>query len=98
MSRTDYTVSVDAYLAKDTFDNDPNYSHIVMDPEPPDKDFEELVIMCPANRYRYTDDGKKAFYYEGCLECGTCRVLCGKEALERWTFPRKDKGVEYQYG
>ena len=98
MSRTDYTVDVDAYLAKNTYNTDTDYAHIVMEPEPPDAEFDKLVMACPANRYRLDKDGKKSFYYEGCLECGTCRVLCRETILERWTFPHKDKGIEYQYG
>lgn len=98
MSRTDYTVDVDAYLAKNTYNTDPDYAHIVMKPEPSDAEFDKLVMACPANRYRLNEDGKKSFYYEGCLECGTCRVLCNDTILERWTFPHKDKGIEYQYG
>lgn len=98
MSRTDYTVSIDKYLAKNTNHVDFHYAHIVMEKDPPAEDFDKVIMACPANRYRINAAGKRVFYYAGCLECGTCRILVGDEILERWTFPHKDKGIEYQYG
>ena len=98
MSRLDYTVNVNQYLAKDTNHVDFKYAHIVMKDDPPAEEFDKVVMACPANRYQYTKDGKKAFYYAECLECGTCRILVEVTILKRWSFTHKDKGIEYQYG
>ena len=98
MSRTDYTVEVEKYLSHNVNHVDFKYAHIVMEPDPPKEEFDKLVMACPTNRYKYLANGKKAFFYGGCVECGTCRILCGDTILERWTYPHKDMGIEYQYG
>ena len=60
------------------------------------KDCELRVCLkvCPAKLYE-EENGKINFNYEGCLECGTCRIACGK--LE-WNYPRGGFGVNYQFG
>jgi ferredoxin like protein len=35
--------------------------------------------------------------YAGCLECGTCRIVCFKKAIA-WNHPEGGFGVEYRYG
>ena len=57
-----------------------------------------LVIACPAGLYKMDDKGTLHFDYAGCLECGTCRVLCGKTILEKWEYPVGTMGVEYRHG
>jgi ferredoxin like protein len=58
----------------------------------------KCVIACPAGLYKIDDDGNVAFDFAGCLECGTCRVLCaGTETLE-WNHPQGTFGVEFRYG
>ncbi len=54
------------------------------------------VLVCPANLYQLKD-GEVIFNYEGCLECGACRVSCPKEALS-WSYPRGGFGIRYRYG
>jgi ferredoxin like protein len=34
---------------------------------------------------------------EGCLECGSCRVVCHREAVS-WRYPRGGFGVRYRWG
>jgi ferredoxin like protein len=62
-----------------------------------EKEIDLLVMACPANLYSH-EGGKLSFNYEGCLECGTCRVLSLGKAIESWTYPRGAKGVEYHQG
>ncbi|EIC1906280.1 ferredoxin family protein, partial [Escherichia coli] len=33
-----------------------------------------------------------------CLECGTCRVLCGNTILEQWQYPAGTFGIDFRYG
>jgi len=54
------------------------------------------LYVCPANCYKLTD-GRITFSYEGCLECGSCRIVCNGGAIE-WTLPRGGFGVCYEYG
>jgi ferredoxin like protein len=36
------------------------------------------------------------FVYDGCLECGTCYIVCHKKAFTRWRYPRGGFGVAYR--
>ena len=55
----------------------------------------KLVNGCPAGLYTLQDNGDLAFDFAGCLECGTCRVLCGETIVKTWKYPRNAKGVEF---
>lgn len=43
------------------------------------------------------EEGHVTFFYEGCLECGSCRFSCDKDAIQ-WVNPRGGFGICYQYG
>jgi len=54
------------------------------------------LYVCPADCYKLT--GKRVtFSYEGCLECGSCRIVCNLGAIE-WNLPRGGFGICYEYG
>lgn len=56
------------------------------------------VPCCPAGNYEWDDgSGELYFNYEGCLECGTCRLICPLEAID-WSYPRGGFGVRYLWG
>lgn len=57
-----------------------------------------LVVACPAELYQFQADGSLHFDLQGCLECGTCRLLCGEEAIARWRYPQADCGIEFRFG
>lgn len=42
-------------------------------------------------------EGEVNFRYEGCLECGTCRVMCRTGALT-WGYPLGGYGVSFRIG
>ena len=54
------------------------------------------LYICPADCFKRTED-HITLSYEGCLECGSCRIACEKEAIE-WAWPRGGLGICYQYG
>jgi ferredoxin like protein len=54
------------------------------------------MYVCPAGCYNAAE-GHITFSYEGCLECGSCRIVCDKKAVE-WTLPRPGFGICYEYG
>lgn len=54
------------------------------------------LYVCPAECFKLVG-GKVVHFYEGCLECGSCRLVCRKEAID-WTYPRGGFGIAYQYG
>lgn len=92
------TVNVDQKLSIDKFYVDEENAHIVLKENPGDAEFNKLVLACPAGLYKIDDKGVKSFDYAGCLECGTCRVLCGKTILEKWEYPMGTLGIEYRFG
>lgn len=96
-------VNVEEKLGVNKFNVDEENPHIVLKKEGQDtpefkKEFEKLVIACPANLYVINDDGSYRFDYAGCFDCGTCRVLCGKTILEKWEYPQGTFGIEYRQG
>lgn len=56
-----------------------------------------MVGLCPAGVYRDEASGKVSIVLDGCLECGTCRVICGIDVLD-WQYPEGGTGVQYRYG
>ncbi len=59
---------------------------------------QQCINCCPANCYVPNDDGRVIFSYEGCVECGTCRIVCHEFRNIEWTYPRGGFGIQYRYG
>lgn len=54
------------------------------------------VTCCPAGCY--TTAGRKiTLITDGCLECGTCRIVCTQRNLD-WEYPRGGYGIQYKFG
>ncbi|TAK34860.1 MAG: ferredoxin family protein [Chloroflexota bacterium] len=51
--------------------------------------------ICPGNLYSLGADGQIVLNYEGCLECGTCLVVCSHLT---WEYPEGGCGVQYRLG
>ena len=57
-----------------------------------------LTRVCPAGCFSLNDQGQVEVAPDGCMECGTCRVLtAGTEELE-WNYPRGGYGVLFKFG
>jgi len=54
------------------------------------------LYVCPASCFKLMEE-HITFSYKGCLECGSCQIVCDKGAVE-WTLPRAGFGICYQYG
>jgi ferredoxin like protein len=54
------------------------------------------LYVCPVQNYKL-EDGKMAFTWQGCLECGACRIACTRDAIA-WDYPRGGFGVCWRYG
>lgn len=73
--------------------------HIKVQPHAtPSKRLLALLHACPAGCYSKTEDGKVEISVDGCLECGTCRVLCGPTGEVEWSYPRGGFGVMFKFG
>lgn len=55
------------------------------------------VRICPAGLYSREESGVVTLTIDGCLECGTCRFVCGEDVLE-WTYPEGGTGVQFRFG
>jgi len=55
------------------------------------------ISSCPAGLFTLDESGEITFTYEGCLECGTCRIVCSQNAIE-WNYPHGGFGVQYKFG
>jgi len=98
MSEILITVNVDEYLGVNKFSVDEEHAHITLVEDPATEEFLKLVLVCPAALYKINDKDEKSFDYAGCLECGTCRIICGDSIIEAWQYPRSTMGVEYRFG
>ncbi len=78
-----------------TIDREP---HIVLDNQTcVGCDNRGCTNSCPARCYTWSEaEQKMTFVYDGCLECGTCYVVCHKNAFIRWSYPRGGFGVAYR--
>ncbi|MFH1123326.1 MAG: 4Fe-4S dicluster domain-containing protein [Pseudomonadota bacterium] len=59
-------------------------------------DLRVCVYACPAECFVLRED-HVTFSHDGCLECGSCRIVCPKGTLQ-WAYPQGGFGICYQYG
>lgn len=58
----------------------------------------QCVVCCPAACYTAEGDGRVVLITDGCLECGTCRVVCDEFNNVQWAYPRGGYGILYKFG
>jgi ferredoxin like protein len=91
-------LSLDDKLGIDRFNIDKQNPHISIHEDYANEEtIRFLVMACPAGLYRY-ENGKITFNYEGCLECGTCRVLSKGKVIKSWNYPMGGMGIEFWQG
>ena len=88
-------LKIEELLQRDVYDVDLE-PHIIVDSEKcmqcPTK---PCLTTCPASCYVLAGD-KVVFSYEGCVECGTCRVVCPMGAI-KWNYPKSGRGIMYRF-
>lgn len=91
--------SVEELLGLDKFAVDEGNPHIVLNQKLCNGCKEKpCLLICPAGLYTQKETGEIAFDYAGCLECGTCRILCADQGIEKWEYPRGGRGIAFRYG
>ncbi len=56
------------------------------------------VSACPAELWSLNEEtGRMVVEHAGCLECGTCLVVCPHDAVT-WSLPDGAFGVQYRHG
>jgi len=92
------SLTVDEKLASVTINVDPN-PHIVVEKEHCGACTNRpCLIICAAENYTWDEEGDcLVFNHEGCLECGACRIICPRGAVQ-WSYPRAGLGVRFRFG
>ncbi len=89
-------MSIAERLGTVLFDVD-DTAHIVIDGERcRSSGCHSCLTFCPAQCFTPKEGGGIDYYYVGCLECGTCLLLCKEEAVS-WNYPKGGYGVSYRY-
>jgi ferredoxin like protein len=94
------SMSLQDKLGKDVFKIDTEKPHIVIDHDICRErcSVRPCLYVCPAKLYSLKPGSDDIFVdYEGCLECGTCLIVCQDQALS-WQYPRPGFGVQYRFG
>lgn len=92
--------AIERKLSLNTYNVDPDRAHIRII----DADIcrvcvrQQCINGCPATCYTPQQDGTVLFSYEGCVECGTCRIVCNEFTNIEWTYPRGGFGIQYRHG
>ena len=96
---TEETSKVEQKLFQNRYLVDTGRPHIVVKPhDKPSPALLSLLHVCPAGCYAKNETGQVEISVDGCLECGTCRVVTAKTKDLEWTYPRGGFGVQFKFG
>ncbi|AOV17776.1 ferredoxin [Acidihalobacter aeolianus] len=56
------------------------------------------TFCCPAGCYAPDASGGVTLSVDGCLECGTCRIICAEHQNVEWWYPRGGYGILFKFG
>ena len=59
---------------------------------------QQCTVCCPAGCYTAEGNGAVTLITDGCLECGTCRVICTEYRNVEWEYPRGGFGILFKFG
>lgn len=91
--------NVEEKLFQNRYLVDAGRPHIRIRPhETPSRALVSLTHACPAGCYSRNDKGQVEITPDGCVECGTCRVLTAKTGEIEWNYPRGGFGVQFKFG
>jgi ferredoxin like protein len=78
---------------------DPGKPHIAVTPhEVPSANLSAMTQICPAGCYTTNAAGQVEVVPDGCMECGTCRILLEATGEISWNYPRGGYGVLFKFG
>lgn len=56
------------------------------------------TYVCPASCYKEEGNGNVTLIADGCLECGSCRIICSEHLNVDWEYPRGGHGILFKFG
>lgn len=86
-----------AKLGLDVFKEDKEFHIKIKSGKEKDTRLKNTILVCPAGLYSENDNGEVMISVDGCLECGTCLLVCGPTVLE-WHYPSGGAGVQFRFG
>lgn len=93
------TVKVEEKLYQNRYMVDEGHPHIRVKPhKTASEPLRALVKICPAGCYSLGDNGQVEVAPDGCLECGTCRIVCAATGDIEWSYPRGGYGILFKFG
>lgn len=85
-------------LGLNKFEVDEECPHVILDKDICSRCTEKpCLYVCPAVLYTLNEDTIN-FDHAGCLECGTCRLVCQNKGIQKWEYPRGSFGIAFRYG
>lgn len=95
----DASTRVEEKLFQNRYLVDVGRPHIKVKPhETPTEALMVLTRICPAGCYALNDNGQVEVTPDGCMECGTCRVVAEASGDIEWNYPRGGFGVLFKFG
>ena len=93
------SVRLEEKLYQNRYLVDEGRPHVCLsDPALVSSTLQQLATVCPAGCWTVADDGTMQATLDGCLECGTCRLLAEPEGTMAWRYPRGGFGIAYKFG
>lgn len=93
------TVRVEDKLFQNRYMVDSGRAHIKVRPHTkPSPALTALLTVCPARCYELNDKGQVEITVDGCVECGTCRIIGEPGGDIEWNYPRGGYGVLFKFG
>ncbi|THF61450.1 ferredoxin family protein [Pseudothauera nasutitermitis] len=91
-------INVEEKLFQDRYRVDVGRPHIqVRDPQACKHCAKPCAVCCPAGCWSVTEQGGIDLVVDGCLECGTCRLVCDHDNVD-WNYPRGGFGILFKFG
>lgn len=92
-------VRVEDKLFQNRYLVDAGQAHIKVKPHSkPSPALLALLKVCPAHCYELNNNGQVEVAPDGCMECGTCRVIAEGTGDIEWNYPRGGYGVLFKFG
>jgi ferredoxin like protein len=99
MITTEIAPRVEDKLYQNRYLVDAGRAHIKVRPHTvPSPQLLALLTACPARCYELSDKGQVEISVDGCVECGTCRIIGEPTGDIEWNYPRGGYGVLFKFG
>lgn len=90
---------IEEKLFQNRYRVDAGKPHLKINPEKASiNQLKAMVDICPAGCYVQTETGSVDVIPDGCMECGTCRIVCQGTGALSWDYPSGGYGILFKFG